>query len=728
MTSVEQELSDLKLFADPFSPSSFRHDENGNWTAEFERRGRRIALRRENDGKIYSLERGSVVAGSFRSLLANRDFSDLGYLAKAIKHAYSSSATNWMEVPFSIDRGTSRARTFEEVNQFLSELVSGGVVGLEAPAGAGKTHFIERLALSRATKVSQRFGMEPLVIPVTSAGKILSAIDDRIDGSLAALRANFNRVELPALMRQNLIALAIDGFDELSDSRGYDNSWSALRELISDVGGDSLIILSGRDSFIGLETLRNLIGPSVKLAGSGLHSLKLDFPEAADAANWISTVNPEWQAYVSELQERLRAFYWLRRPFFVSQISKTKPEDFLNSGDEPIISLCDNIVNREIDKLGIPSDVTIETGRKIVYSILTEAARTMVDYEIDHVDAALLEVAVELACEEHAPGKDDFRRALTARAKTLTLLEPALGTGDRDNRTFPHEKVKAFFYSRHLMYEIGESVLTPLGIRRTQLSASDLSVFRALLSLETKDFSCDLVQKVSTLLEDHASASTSFSNLAAIGLICASDLHVDKPFVLSGGSILDALMVETPALRLRRVYINRLDISHADLHSCDFEECEVGEMIVSTITRFGTSLPKVHTLILQATDGDETFYRDLAKIEEILGQDDYRSQPSREIDTPDTLGILARMMLRSHWVRLSKDDKRGRRLVERADWEITRDILQHSGYLEVKNIGAGGRPDEFAHLRNAERFLKSTDDQGKISSVINSLVRALRDI
>ena len=725
MTSPEQELSDLKLFADPFSPSSFRRDENGNWAAEFERRGHRVALRRGNDGKVYSLENGSVLAGNFRSLLASRDFSDLGYLAKAIRHAYSSSGSNWMEVPFTIDRGTSQARTFEEIDQFLSGLVSGGVVGLEGPAGAGKTHFIERLALHRATKVSERFGMEPLVIPVTSAGKILSAIDDRIDGSLAALRANFNRIELPALMRQRLIALAIDGFDELSDSRGYDNSWSALRELIGDVGGNSLIILSGRDSFIGVETLRALIGASVELAGSDLHSVKLDFPSASDAITWISRLNPAWHAHASELQERLETFPWLRRPFFVSQISQTKPEFFLNSGDEPIIALCDDIVNREIEKLGMPSDVTIESGRKIVYSILTEAARTMVDYEIDHVDAALLEVAVELACEEHVPGKDDFRRALMARAKTLTLLEPAPGTGDRDNRTFPHEKVKAFFYSRHLMSEISENAHVPLGIRRAQLTISDLSIFRALLSLESKDFSCDLSQKASKLLVEQAVASTAFSNLAAIALTCASDLPDDKPFVVSGGSIMDALLAEKPALRMHRVYLNRLDVSNADLQSCCFEDCEVGELIASVVTKFGKSYPSVHKLVFQTPNGEETVYHDNEKISAILGQGANRRQRPEGIEIPDTLGILARMMLKGHWVKLTRDDKRGRRLVERSDWEMTRKVLEDAGYLEVKNIGAGGRPDEFAHLRNAESFLNPLEDQKDIRSVVQSLIRAL---
>lgn len=721
MTPSQQELSDLKLFADPFSVSSFRYNESGAWTAEFERRGNRIALRRDSEGRIYNLADGLLLAGNFRSLLASKDFADLEYLSRAIKHSYSRSDTNWMELPFSIDRGSRSAQSFEEIDRFLSKMSSGGVVGLEGPAGAGKTHFIERLAFTRANRLLSRLGDEPLVIPVTSAGKILSAIDDRIDGSLAALRAKFNRVELPALMRQRLIALAIDGFDELSDSRGYDNSWSALRELIGEIGRDSLIILSGRDSFIGIETLRKLIGASVELAGSKLHSVRLDFPSADDATQWIVNACQAWGAYSSELRERLEYFYWLRRPFFVSQISRADPETFLSSGDEPIVALCDDIVCREVHKIGLPSDIPENAGKKIVYSILTEAARTMVDYEIDYVDAALLEVAVEMACEEHAPENEEFKRALSARARTLTLLEPAPSTGDPDNRTFPHEKIKSFFYSRHLIAEISENGMTPLGIRRAQLSVSDLAVLGALLSLETSSFSRELVSKISKLLDEQNVTSTAFSNLAAIGLVCASDLSEKRPFVLSGGAIMDALLTGKPSAQLRRVYINRLDISDADLHSCEFIDCEVGELITSPITKLGNSRPKVHTVILQFVKGGESVYLDKAQISEVLGGETDLPAESDELEISDTLAILARMMLKSHWVRLSRDDKRGRRVVERGDWDATRNTLQKAGYLEVKNIGAGGRPDEFAHLRNAESFLNPQTASEDIQRIIRSL-------
>jgi|GEM_PF-4197801 len=454
MTVYSQELEDLKIFSDPFADSHFSAKNNSEWTALFERKGEKIALKRQEDGRIFSIDSGELVAGNFKSLLASKQFANIKYLARAISHEYGFPNNNYMNVPFKIN-GNKDITDFSGVQKFLSSLEKGGgVVGVEGPAGAGKTHFIERLAVESAKSMLAGSGMRPIIIPVVSAGKILSAIDDRIDGSLSALRANFNRSELPCLMRNGLISIAIDGFDELSDSRGYDNSWSALRELLRDIGVGGLILLSGRDSFISIDVLKDFIGKSLNIIGISLHSLNIGFPSALDVCNWISIENSNWSDHVYESQKRFEEFSWLRRPFFVSQISKMDPVLFLNTEDEQIISLCSDMVTREVDKIGMPSEVLPEAGERIVYSILTEAARTMLDYEIDYVDPSLLEVAVEIACEEYAPGNKDFSKALSARAKTLSLLEPAHGTGDRNNRKFPHEKIKAFFYSRYLIDEI----------------------------------------------------------------------------------------------------------------------------------------------------------------------------------------------------------------------------------------------------------------------------------
>ncbi|UWR26570.1 ATP-binding protein [Sulfitobacter sp. S223] len=709
MSTDQEELSDLKLFHDPFSESVFRTNESGGWLAEFERHGTPISLRKEQNGKIFCNRSGDVVAGNFKSLLAGKNFANLEYLARSLEHEYRDALDNWMEVPFSIDRTDEILSSFAEVDSFLQGLWSGGVVGLEGPAGAGKTHFIERLTALRAQQFLKRDSVGPILIPVTSAGKVLSAVDDRIDGAFSALRASFNRSEMPVLMRHGLISLAIDGFDELSDSRGYDNSWSALRDLFQDIGGSGLVLLSGRDSFISAEELKKLIGQSVALVGADLHSIRIDFPSSTEACNWICVKNSQWNARKTELEVRLDDYYWLRRPFFVSQVSAMQPDAFLESGDEPIVALCDSIVEREVHKLGLPAKVPTANGKKLVYSILTEAARTMMDYEVGFVDASLLEIAVEIACEEILPGEEDFARALSARAKTLTLLEPAHGSGDRDNRMFAHEKIKAFFYARHLLNEFLKDGPAPTGLRRNQLTLSDLSVFSA-LSLATNSLpTVQILKSIRLKSKDEVSGSVLSSNFAALEIACFSSDEL-KLSLFSNITIVDAFFPDQTSAIFRDVYINRLDASDADLSGCEFSSCSAGEVIVSEATRFGKSAPKALKLIKRGFDGRETHFHDSTVIATELEALSAVDVSSLAPVVPKTLNILARLMLKGHWVRLEQDDHRGKRLLEREDWALVSQKLTEAGFLETRNIGAGGGPGDFVHLKNAEDFLtgKST--------------------
>ncbi|QIP36665.1 hypothetical protein GWK63_15480 [Komagataeibacter rhaeticus] len=85
------------------------------------------------------------------------------------------------------------------------------------------------------------------------------------------------------------------------------------------------------------------------------------------------------------------------------------------------------------------------------------------------------------------------------------------------------------------------------------------------------------------------------------------------------------------------------------------------------------------------------------------------------------LEILVRMMLRGHWVRLSRDDTRGKRILDREDWTKIRSILEQYNFLEIKNLGAGGKPSEFVHLRKATEFLSLSEIDPEVRTVIDAI-------
>lgn len=722
MNSHEQELKDLRVFHDRFADAKFVPQDDG-WHAEFDRRGKRISLRRDRDGKIYSLATSELIARSFKSLLAGPDFCNVTYLAKSLVHEYSEYTADVLSVPFQLDDKKSSHLSFKEIDEFLSRKELGAVFGIEGPAGAGKTHFIRRLAATRAQNLVDGSSLNALVIPVESSGKVLSAIDDRIDGALSALRATFNRSELPVLMKNGLIALAIDGFDELSDSRGYNNSWSALRELLRDIGGKGLIILSGRDSFIDKKVLQEVIGSSLVLTGTELFSIGVGFPSAESATSWICKKNQVWDSYRHDVEERLNAYSWLRRPFFVSQISNMSPDLFLESDDEPIIALCGAMVSREVAKIGMPSELSAADGEKIILSVLMEVARTMMDYEIDYVDPSLIEVAVQIACEIHAPHNEAFTKALVARARTLAFLEPAPGTGDRDNRKFAHEKIKAFFYSTYILDESPNSPPVPLGLRRTQLGISDLSIFVSLLRASGTDKTKVARDYFMNSIRDVGVGTTIGGNLTALLIACLPESNLDgqSEIKIAYQQVVDAVVPDKPVGRLIDIYINRLDTRGCNLTNLTFENCQVGELIISAQTRFGSTLPKVNAVLVEDSSGQEIrYYDDISKereLEKLRGSEDSGALFS----IPDTLDTLIRLMLRGYWVRLNREDKRGRRLLDHDDWENVRNILEKFSLLEIRNIGAGGRPSEFVHLKRLEEFLSLESASRDILEAIHQI-------
>ena len=236
---LHEELEDLQLFADPFEEFSKSLEPN-RWTASFVRKGEEMAVRRESDGTIKTLRGpGQRKYRNLKGLLVSDAFANLGRLASAQMHVTRELADpgtghekDYLPNAGDIDSGAeSTELTFGSVCDTLKQ--SDGrlrVFVVNGVAGVGKSHLIERIVRRRAAPASYRSGT-PLLLHVESRGKVLTSLSDRIAGTLSSLRASFVEEELKPLIRRGAVQVAIDGFDELSDSRGYVRAWGALRTL-----------------------------------------------------------------------------------------------------------------------------------------------------------------------------------------------------------------------------------------------------------------------------------------------------------------------------------------------------------------------------------------------------------------------------------------------------------------------------------------------------------------
>ena len=345
---LREEIEDLRLFADPFE--GFRTSPNGGgWTAAFVRKGEEIAIRRDAGGAIRTL-RGSEqrTYRGLKSLLVGEAFANLARLAWAQLHATRKLAdattgelkdslpnAGWIKCG-SDDRAEL---TFDGVCERLESPATGlRVFVVNGAAGVGKSHLIERIVRRRAVPASYTSGA-PLLLHVESRGKVLTSLSDRIAGTLSSLRASFVEEELKPLVRRGAVQVAIDGFDELSDSRGYARAWGALRDFIRDLGGKGTCLLAGRDTMLDVDTVREGLGNTVD--GDSITLLHVEHPPAGEVRVWLSR-RDAWSGRTRELElveKQVGEIEYLGRPFFVSQIADLGPDRFQEAQGDPVADL-----------------------------------------------------------------------------------------------------------------------------------------------------------------------------------------------------------------------------------------------------------------------------------------------------------------------------------------------------------------------------------------------------
>ncbi|MEV0066651.1 hypothetical protein [Amycolatopsis sp. NPDC050768] len=121
-------------------------------------------------------------------------------------------------------------------------------------AGIGKTRALVTAALDRARAIEsedESIASDrrlPLFYFVRSTGETSGSLDNAIAAASAATR-NLELETVKTLCRNGLIALFIDGFDELLGGVGYENALGSLKPWIDAMGGRGVIVVSARSSY-----------------------------------------------------------------------------------------------------------------------------------------------------------------------------------------------------------------------------------------------------------------------------------------------------------------------------------------------------------------------------------------------------------------------------------------------------------------------------------------------
>ena len=714
---LTSELSDLRLFADPFEAFTGVSDVDG-WKANFVRKGEDVAMQREADGTIRTLVGpGQRKYRNFKGMLVSEAFANLERLASAQRHrtarlvdSDTGSLKEFLSVAGEIrwDDSTSEPLTYDRVLAILERSEERlRIVVIDGSAGVGKSHLIERIVHGRADPSSYKSG-KPLLLHIESRGKVLTSLNDRIAGTLSSLRASFFEEELKPLIRRGAVQLAIDGFDELSDSRGYARAWGALRDFIRDLEGKGTCILAGRDTMLDQATVRHGLG---NVVGDGdLVLFRVQHPPADRIRAWLSH-RTEWcnrNDALDSFEQRIEGSEYLRRPFFVSRIADLGPDRWRDAQGEPVAELMESIVRREAEKLStVSADIDTDLAGTLFGDVLAEVARYMVDDESNEIESAFVGLLLEEAFTDHA--NPEMVKALVQRAGALALLEEDPGDGSK--RTFLHETVRSYFFGRSVFDYFPVHGATT-GLHRVPLSADDFRIFNRVARRRSPGDQRTLRASLLAKLREPNGYDYLRSNIGGL-LLCFAPLEEDgdddEELVLSHLAMRDVWMADllgTQRIRLDGCHMHRLDVRGANLRKVRFSNTEVYELLVDPFVRFGPSAPNAHSIIVYE------HYRESRLFEGTVDWIAKRSDtPGLDDAVPDErwrlLEKFARISMRQYSIRSVGDQMdHASRVLESAHWTDLRALLERHGRLEVSTtLAASGPKSEWFHLVAGQEFL-----------------------
>ena len=297
MINRESLLHDLAPFADIGSGPLKAAEKSGELTVQLRRDGRvmKVSVDQAN-GKIQFAKAGFPARGfaSLAALLGSEEFANLKRWADTQAEAIKRSAIDERKL-LPINGRTHddvQIRGVEEIDNLIGAQPRSSdaaeVLLIDGPAGIGKTNLVEQLSLARAAEFRTR--QKPLLLHVKSRGRVLSNLQDLMAFSLQSIRSTVTYDQVPVLAKHGLVIIAIDGFDELGDPNGYELAWSQVNDLISNVRGKGVVILSGRDTFLGRERLFRDV-KSLRQGVDVVTGLTLDSPTAEQAKAWLRTKN-----------------------------------------------------------------------------------------------------------------------------------------------------------------------------------------------------------------------------------------------------------------------------------------------------------------------------------------------------------------------------------------------------------------------------------------------------
>jgi len=665
----------------------------------------RLQIRAE-DGMPLNREFKTV-----KSLLASEHFSDIQKIADNQKRIYSGYiGKSFIEPEGTINDEALSLELFEDISKIGARFDDGkpiNLILLDGSAGVGKTSLISRMVAERATQYG-RESAQPPILHVVNRGRRLVSLDELMALSIHLVRGNFTYDQVPALIRNGVIQIAIDGFDELVDAEGYTDTWAVLREFLNDISEGGPIILAGRDTFFDLTKFNEGLREVRHRVQINHVSLSAVTPHAAKT--WLQTRGWTNEDLSSEqANDLLKRGSYALRPYFLNTIAEMKDiKNLLLELNSPRDFLVRSFLRREAKLITQRVKLSEDDAAKLLHELFELLALEMAEAETESVDIPFLQLAIDAVFADKLTDPSDLSK-LRHKAGSFALMDQ---DARADLRRFPHTEISNHFLASALIKQIlderpsrflrrgyfGTDLLSIVGDQVILLSAQKLRTFRDnLLSLSRATLGAER-------LNENAASLLLTSLVANI----SGDIELSN---LSTGDIV--LFGFTSNAKLNSVSINRADCRGADLSPIDFVDTQIACLVADTQTQFGQCAPVINTLMIENGGRTTTIY-DPREICEWINT--HRSQSSwvrTHNKSTQLLEKVCRVFLRQFFIKANDYDSASYYLSDQL-WPEIEDILEKNNRIRrTDRKDASGRPGEFIHVVNATSLLEALTDEDK---------------
>ncbi|GKS74219.1 hypothetical protein AVME950_05005 [Acidovorax sp. SUPP950] len=700
--NINQIISDIKLFCDPFT-DIVQQPVKGKKRLTITRNGRDLTFDIDLSTGVVSGKNRSIEFKNIRSLLASPDFADIRRYAETQQRSFKSiKEISILESQIEYSKKTIAAGDL--ISCITPTEGKSNLILLDGPAGIGKTFQITELAKAQSGKYLTD-NISPPILHISSSGRRLSNFKDVLAATTQDMGASFGGLQVPMLVRHGLLIAAIDGFDELVDADGYEDSWRALKEFIEDVGASGTIILAARDTFLDEQEFLQRINSEGDLDVSlSLAHIKLASP--VTAFNYLTDTKTAEEDLDDLSKEIFSSSSYALRPFFLRVLKEAGGWKKVQTEGLRAF-LVKNLIDREAKILSRTlASLNTESAIPALTSLFEEVALEMAVRENNLIENEHLTFLADYCFSGLLEESD--KRKIMHKAGSISLLELS---NTKNKRQFPHTEVQFFFLGKSLINQLANRSV-PNILRRTILGAEHLDVFAEVIATNepTAAKAMQFLQGVMDGDSSHDRLATNGGALILLsfssGLIERVDYVTANDATFSGGS---------PIGTLHDVEVSRLDACGCNLSKVSFEEVKIGVLVVDEFTKFGDNLPAIGALEIR---GDlPRVERDPNNITKFIEEHTTEANHQDLINHPmvQLLGKIARRSIRYCYLRDGGDDDEGTYMLRDPRWTTVKRVLDSYKRVEIKKgKSMHGRPAALVRIKKPVELLDLYNEETQL--------------